>query len=150
MVALLPIQDSVIWLRHLDDASLRERLLLLPADTPVALEVDGIRLEFSRMADGADGRPTPGLKPIGSSKQHWKRFWPARKGEIVTVREVDTVGSGVAECGPAPIIESRSGEGTRRTAVASIAWIEQELVEIPLSDIDSVALLDAVREGSAV
>jgi hypothetical protein len=139
--SLLEIRDSVLWLRHLDGV-LRAPLEKLPQHTPVVLEIDGTRIEFAKMANGADGRPTHGLKPVGLSREHWKRFWPARAGEVVSVREVGASRHDVAEAlAPAPLLHAAGPPGTM------LAWLAQELADIPPSDLDSVALLDAVREG---
>jgi hypothetical protein len=143
-MAQLEIRDSVIWLRHLEDGALRERLVALPAATRVALEIDGIVLDFAKMADGADGRPTQGLKPVGLSRQRWTEFWPKRKGAVVAAREAAAHHAG--EDRPQPTTALATNQLGAR---ASIAWIERELADIPYSDLDSVALLDAVRQGSA-
>jgi len=41
------------------------------------------------MADGKDGRPTPGIKPIGLTKNHWHALQDQR-GDIVTIQEIDS------------------------------------------------------------
>jgi hypothetical protein len=39
------------------------------------------------MDDGADGRPTPGIKPFGPAKEHWHDL-QKRRGQLVSIKEV--------------------------------------------------------------
>jgi hypothetical protein len=46
--------------------------------------IDGFRGKWVKMADGKDGRPTPGMKPVGEAKDHWHGFQTSR-GKIVSI-----------------------------------------------------------------
>lgn len=138
---MLLVQDTVVWLRHIADDALRARCERLPPGSRIVLDVDGTPIELEKMADGSDGRPTQGLKPVGPSVEAWRRFWPARRGEAVAVREARGEPPGFGEAVAAhepPIRPTVPG-------ISDAAWIARELAEIPYSDQDSVALLDAAR-----
>ena len=60
------------------------------------LEVDGVRGTWRKMDDGADGRPTPGLRPVGAAQEVWRYLFKRRRGEVVTLKAVEEAG-GMAE-----------------------------------------------------
>jgi hypothetical protein len=80
------IRDSAIWFKHLSDPNLQARLEGLDSEALLDLEVDGVVGQWQRMKDGADGRPTFGLRPVGAMRQVWARWYPARRDECVTIR----------------------------------------------------------------
>lgn len=82
----LVIRDNALWTKHIeDDPEIVRRILALQADSPITLIIDGTPVHFRKMRDGADGRPTPGLRPATQSKAFWDDM-QLRRGEIVPVR----------------------------------------------------------------
>ena len=79
------IRDNAIWAKHIEgDPEMVRRILSLPQNAPITLIVDGKPALFVKMRDGADGRPTPGLRPDAS----FKAFWDAlqeRRGTVVDI-----------------------------------------------------------------
>ena len=70
-----------LWFKHLEtDESSFHRLYKLKAGSRIRVEIDGVVGHWVRMDDGADGRPTPGIRPITQAKKHWKSLIP-RRGE---------------------------------------------------------------------
>jgi hypothetical protein len=89
-MAYAEIRDDAMWAKQIEgEKKLKERILSLAPGEIIELEVDGIVGRWERMRDGRDGRPTPGIKPIGPMKEIWKRL-QSRRGEIVEIREVRT------------------------------------------------------------
>jgi hypothetical protein len=89
-MAYVEIRDDTMWAKQIEGAKgLKERIVTLTPGEVIELEVDGIVGRWEKMRNGKDGRPTPGIKPIGPMKQIWKRF-QSRRGEVVEVREVKT------------------------------------------------------------
>ena len=90
--------DDVIWFKHMRaDGHTLALLRRLPAKTWLILEIEGHRGDWERMADGKDGRPTLGLKPVGQTQVFWKSM-KARRGdqlEFKIVEPRDTYLSGV-------------------------------------------------------
>jgi hypothetical protein len=81
--------DDVIWLKHVSaDQNTLSLLRQLPARTKLHLEVEGVRGEWERMADGKDGRPTMGLKPVGKTQLFWKSM-QHRRGDYLNFKIVD-------------------------------------------------------------
>jgi hypothetical protein len=82
----MEIRDNSIWAKHLKaDRRLHEKVLTLNETQVLRLSVDGIEGDWQRMRTGKDGRPTPGIKPVGKMAAVWKR-WQARRGEKVVVK----------------------------------------------------------------
>ncbi len=80
------VRDHVVWLKHIhDDAGLVQRLAALTAGAVVSLKVDGVPGKWCKMDDGRDGRPTPGLRPLGSVKAFWNALFNERRGELVSI-----------------------------------------------------------------
>jgi hypothetical protein len=88
------IRDNAVWAKHIQgDPELVRRILSLPASAPITLVIDETPVRFRKMRDGADGRPTPGLRPDASCKAFWDAM-QERRGETVTIgldRQVRTV-----------------------------------------------------------
>ena len=81
--------DDAIWLKHISaDANAIALLRQIPAGTCLRLEVEGVSGVWQRMADGTDGRPTFGLKPIGDTLGFWKTMKP-RRGERLAFKIID-------------------------------------------------------------
>ncbi len=79
------IRDNAVWTKHIEgDPELVRRILTLPAGAPITLVIEATPVRFRKMRDGADGRPTHGLRPDES----FKAFWDAmqeRRGETVSI-----------------------------------------------------------------
>lgn len=81
--------DDVIWLKHINaDPSTIALLRQVPGGTKLKIEIEGFRGDWERMADGKDGRPTPGLRPVGKTAEFWKSMKP-RRGKHLEFRIVD-------------------------------------------------------------
>lgn len=84
---LVEIRDYVLWVKHVhDDEALKNKLDKLSAGDLIELEVNGYRGMWKKMDDGKDGRPTPGIKGLGSAKTHWHELQD-RRGELVSIKE---------------------------------------------------------------
>lgn len=82
----LVIRDNALWAKHIeDDPEIVSRILALPANAPITLWINETAVQFRKMRDGADGRPTPGLRPVHGSKAFWDAM-QERRGEVVPVR----------------------------------------------------------------
>jgi hypothetical protein len=81
--------DDAIWLKNVNaDNNTIAMLRQIPAGTRLKLEVEGVRGEWQRMADGKDGRPTFGLKPVGKTLEFWKSL-KSRRGEFLNFKIID-------------------------------------------------------------
>ena len=81
----MEVRDFVLWPKHIHGTGdLKEALLDLKAGETVELVVNGYRGHWAKMADGKDGRPTPGLKPIGTARDEWHAL-KGRWGELVEI-----------------------------------------------------------------
>ena len=81
--------DDAIWLKNVNaDSNTIAILRQIPAGTRLKLEVEGVRGDWQRMADGNDGRPTLGLKPVGKTVEFWKSM-ESRRGEHLQFMIVD-------------------------------------------------------------
>jgi hypothetical protein len=78
------IRDDAVWAKHIDDPEIVRRILALPPGAPMTLLVDRNPVRFRKMRDGADGRPTEGLRPDDDFRDHWQTL-QQRRGEEVTV-----------------------------------------------------------------
>ena len=79
------VTDACLWLKHIEDPNFKAALSSLYPGSKIALEVDGVSVDFERMATGVNGQPTMGLKPVGSSKTHWQSLYENRRGETVQI-----------------------------------------------------------------
>lgn len=80
------VRDSVLWTKHIrGDDALTATLDALSERSPIDLEVDGVRGTWQKMDSGRDGRPTPGIKPLGSARLHWHDLFRDKRGSAVTV-----------------------------------------------------------------
>ncbi len=101
-MATTTVSDYVIWTKHIHgDPELVSRVHDLWAGQTIELEVDGLRGTWRKMDDGSDGRPTPGLRPIGAAQVVWRTSSTnAAVARRVTIREAEPRG-GVAEASEA-------------------------------------------------
>ena len=96
----------------------------------IELEIDGERGAWRKMDNGKDGRPTPGLRPIGAAQDHWRELYKCRRGQVARV-DVVREAQGVAERGvtfQATAAQFLRADAERMAALA--------------------ALLDGARQGS--
>ena len=91
MTAHTEIRDYVIWSKHLHgDLRLPARIEALDAGETIELEVDGVRGTWRKMDQGKDGRPTPGIRPLGSAQAFWRELYKSRRGAVVSVSLADS------------------------------------------------------------
>ena len=84
-MAYLTIRDNAIWVKHIEgDPKVVDRILALPQNAPITLLIDARPVRFRKMRDGADGRPTPGLRPDPACKPYWDAM-QERRGDVVSV-----------------------------------------------------------------
>lgn len=89
-MATLLNNDDAIWLKHVKaDANAMALLRQVPAGTPLILQIEGVTGDWVRMADGKDGRPTLGLKPVGKTVAFWNSM-KSRRGEYLDFKIVDS------------------------------------------------------------
>ena len=90
MTARTVIRDYVIWSKHLHgDLALPARIEALEAGETIELAVDGVPGTWTKMARGKDGRPTPGIRPVGTAQALWRELYESRRGKEVSVAPVD-------------------------------------------------------------
>ncbi len=90
-MARMTIRDDAVWVKHIEqDENLVKKIVNLPQNQQIKLIVDGKPVLFQKMRDGADGRPTHGLRPHPSFKGFWKAM-QERRGEEVTVSAEENV-----------------------------------------------------------
>lgn len=91
MTARTEVRDYVIWSKHLHgDLRLPSRIEALDAGETIELEVDGVRGTWRKMDQGKDGRPTPGIRPLGSAQAFWRELYKSRRGAVVSVSLADS------------------------------------------------------------
>jgi hypothetical protein len=96
-MATTTVSNYVIWAKHIHgDPQLVARIHELWAGQTIELEVDGAPGTWRKMDDGADQRPTPGVRPIGAAREAWRALYLRRRGAAVTIRET-APHAGVAE-----------------------------------------------------
>jgi hypothetical protein len=96
-MASTTVSDYVIWAKHIhDDPELVQRVLAMWAGETIQLEVDGVRGTWRKMDDGADGRATPGIRPVGAAQEVWRYLFKRRRGDVVSLIVLDEQ-HGVAE-----------------------------------------------------
>ncbi len=88
-MAVATVSDVVIWSKHIQGGDLSDRLLALRGGETVSLVVDGVKGSWCKMRDGKDGRPTPGIRPVGNAQKFWQELFQSRKGEAVTITLAD-------------------------------------------------------------
>jgi hypothetical protein len=85
-MTLVEVRDHALWIKHIHgNEGLKAELLGLRAGELVELSVDGFVGHWKKMDDGRDGRPTPGIKPIGPGRAHWHRTIQDKRGALVPI-----------------------------------------------------------------
>jgi len=86
-MSLVEIRDYALWTKHIyGNEDLKNELQDMKAGDIIELEIDGFRGMWSKMSDGKDGRPTPGIKAIGESRAHWHKLQDKR-GKLVSIKK---------------------------------------------------------------
>ncbi|WP_375463870.1 hypothetical protein [uncultured Methylobacterium sp.] len=84
-MATMIIRDDVLWAAHIEgDPDLASSIRSLPSDDVIVLRIEGKPVRFRKMRDGADGRPTDGVRPERESSEFWQHL-QTRRGAMVTV-----------------------------------------------------------------
>jgi hypothetical protein len=90
MSAQTEVRDYVIWSKHIHgDQALARRIETLAPGQTLHLKVDGVRGTWRKMDQGKDGRPTPGIRPLGAAQQFWRELYKSRRGAVVSVALLD-------------------------------------------------------------
>jgi hypothetical protein len=132
-MASTTVSDYVIWTKHVhDDPELVRRILAMWAGQTIQLEIDGVRGTWRKMDDGSDGRPTPGIRPIGAAQEVWRHLFKRRRGEVVSLKVVE-LNRGVSEASDA--------ERRERLIFPPLGKTQEE------RDAALAALLDGWRQG---
>jgi hypothetical protein len=85
-LAEVEVRDHALWIKHVrGDAALAAWLAAMPAGADVDLEVGGVRGTWRKMADGADGRPSPGLRPVTAQARTTWHALQAERGRWVAL-----------------------------------------------------------------
>lgn len=86
-MSIVEVRDHALWAKHIhSNERLRNKILGLSQGALIELIVDGWRGTWVKMDDGRDGRPTPGLKALGTAREKWHALNDTR-GALVSVEE---------------------------------------------------------------
>ncbi|KAA5805306.1 hypothetical protein F1654_04830 [Alkalicaulis satelles] len=93
--AQVKVADWSLWLKHISgDPALTKRLASLKAGETVTLTVGGHKGVWEKKADGKDGRPTGGLKPLDDdTRKAWFGLYKTRRGALVDIALAPSEGS---------------------------------------------------------
>jgi hypothetical protein len=99
--------DYVIWTKHIHgNAAFAASVAAMAAGETIMLRVDGHEGLWRKMDDGKDGRPTSGIRPVGSAQDHWRQLFRTARGKVVRIEPV--AASGVMAEAPAPYVAARA------------------------------------------
>lgn len=116
--AKVQVTDWSLWVKHIKgDPELATRLEVLPAGEVITLRIGGHEGVWEKKADGKDGRPTPGLKPLGVMKQVWFDWFESKRGALV---EIEAVEGGPAPARTRPVVAGLIETGSAQDREA--AW----------------------------
>ena len=86
-MSIVEIRDYALWAKHIyGNEDLKNEILEMEAGDIIELKVDGKKGMWSKMSDGKDGRPTPGMKAIGEARAHWHSLQDKR-GKLVSIKK---------------------------------------------------------------
>ncbi len=89
-MSIVEVHDHVLWIKHIHgNEGLKADLHALEGGDVIELSVDGFRGYWKKMDDGRDGRPTPGIKPIGPAREHWQTNLADKRGALVPMSAPD-------------------------------------------------------------
>jgi hypothetical protein len=112
-MATTTVSDFVIWTKHIHgDDALTARISGLGAGEILSLAIDGVEGPWRKMDNGKDGRPTPGLRPLGRAQEFWRDLYKTRRGDVVSLEVHQAARPGVEEQGA--IFETRVVEAAQR------------------------------------
>lgn len=90
-MSLVEIKDHALWIKHIhQNEALKTVLNDLPAGNLIELRVDGYRGTWKKMENGSDGRPTAGIKGLGTARDHWHGL-QEKRGDLVKIEFVASV-----------------------------------------------------------
>lgn len=80
----MEVRDHVLWISHVaGDPLLRTWLESVPAGAILDLYVDGVKGVWRKLADGSDGRPCPGFKPVNEPiRGRWHKLQEQRGSHV--------------------------------------------------------------------
>jgi hypothetical protein len=87
MESFVRIADHVVWFKHVEKPEFAQMLERLKPDEEIVLEAEGATGLWKRMADGGDGRSTPGIRPTGEFKRTWNTLFRTRKESRILLRK---------------------------------------------------------------
>lgn len=78
------VRDHALWIKHIEGPERTlEWLSAMPAGTTVRFVVEDVTGVWRKMADGKDGRPTPGFRPDdAATREHWHELQARRGGRV--------------------------------------------------------------------
>jgi hypothetical protein len=86
-MSMVEVRDHALWIKHIHgNETLRRKLEAMEPGTLISLEIDGARGTWKKMDTGTDGRPTPGIKPLGAARKQWSALQEHR-GALVSIGE---------------------------------------------------------------
>lgn len=90
-MANVTVSDVAIWVKHIHgDPLLTQSIEAMKAGQTVRLRIDGVSGAWRKMADGKDGRPTRGIRPLGEASDHWQKLFQERRKTVVAI-ELDAL-----------------------------------------------------------
>lgn len=88
-MSVVEVRDHALWTKHIHgNPALREKINAMHQGELIELVVDGWRGTWVKMDDGNDGRPTFGIKAVGTAKTKWHAMTDQR-GSLVPIAEAD-------------------------------------------------------------
>lgn len=127
--ARVQVSDWSLWIKHVaGNPDLARWLDALPAGEVVTLRIGGHEGVWEKKADGKDGRPTPGLKPLGEMKDVWFEWFKSDRGSLREIEAVDAtmarvsarpVAAGLVEAG---YVHDREAAWSAFLALRSAGW----------------------------
>jgi len=86
-MSIVEVRDHALWAKHIHgNEQLKTKILGLSQGKIIELIVDGCRGTWVKMDDGTDGRPTPGLKAVGTARTKWHEM-NEQRGSVVSIQE---------------------------------------------------------------
>lgn len=102
--AKVQVTDWSLWIKHISgDRALSQQLADLHEGQTVTLLIGGHEGVWVKKANGKDGRPTQGLKPLGAMKDIWFDWFRSDRGALIDIVMVQE---------PAPLqVRRKSADG---------------------------------------
>ena len=83
---MVEIRDFVVWAKHIHgNPEIRKAVESLDPGELIELRVNSFRGMWGKMENGKDGRPTPGIKPIGKAREQWHSLYADNHGDLVSI-----------------------------------------------------------------